>query len=45
MAADAAASFGDLRALSRYDFQAERFRALRMPVLVQMAPTVPVICT
>jgi pimeloyl-ACP methyl ester carboxylesterase len=34
--ADAVASLGDLRALSRYDFKAERFRGLRMPVLLQV---------
>lgn len=34
--ADAEASLGDLRALSRYDFQAERFCALRFPVVLQI---------
>ena len=34
--ADAKASLGDLRALSRYDFQAERFRELRIPVMLQI---------
>jgi pimeloyl-ACP methyl ester carboxylesterase len=34
--ADAEASLGDLRALSRYDFQAERFRELQVPVLLQI---------
>ena len=39
--ADAEASFGDLRALSRYDFQAERFRELRVPVLLQIGTDSP----
>jgi pimeloyl-ACP methyl ester carboxylesterase len=39
--ADAQASLGDLRALSRYDFQAERFRALRVPVLLQIGTDSP----
>jgi pimeloyl-ACP methyl ester carboxylesterase len=39
--ADALASLGDLRALSRYDFQAERFRALRIPVLLQIGTESP----
>jgi pimeloyl-ACP methyl ester carboxylesterase len=39
--ADAKASLGDLRALSRYDFQAERFRALRVPVLLQVGTESP----
>lgn len=34
--ADAPASLEDLRALSRYDFDAERFRNLRVPVLLQI---------
>lgn len=34
--ADAKASMGDLRALSRYDFQPGRFRHLRMPVMMQI---------
>jgi len=34
--ADAEASLGDLRALSRYDFKAERFRDLKVPVLLQI---------
>jgi pimeloyl-ACP methyl ester carboxylesterase len=34
--ADAPASLGDLRALSRYDFRPERFRELRVPVLLQI---------
>jgi pimeloyl-ACP methyl ester carboxylesterase len=39
--ADAAASLGDLRALSRYDFNAERFRDLRVPVLLQVGTESP----
>jgi pimeloyl-ACP methyl ester carboxylesterase len=39
--ADAKASLGDLRALSRYDFNAERFRDLRMPVLLQIGTESP----
>ena len=39
--ADAEASLGDLRALSRYDFQAERFRTLRLPVLLQIGTESP----
>jgi pimeloyl-ACP methyl ester carboxylesterase len=39
--ADAEASLGDLRALSRYDFQAERFRDLRVPVLLQVGTKSP----
>jgi pimeloyl-ACP methyl ester carboxylesterase len=39
--ADAQASLGDLRALSRYDFQAERFRELRVPVLLQIGTESP----
>jgi pimeloyl-ACP methyl ester carboxylesterase len=39
--ADAKASLGDLRALSRYDFQAERFRELRVPVLLQIGTDSP----
>ena len=34
--ADAQASLGDLRALSRYDFKGERFRELRIPVMLQI---------
>ncbi|MET1081796.1 MAG: alpha/beta hydrolase [Burkholderiales bacterium] len=34
--ADAKASVGDLRALSCYDFKAERFRGLRVPVMLQI---------
>jgi pimeloyl-ACP methyl ester carboxylesterase len=41
MIADAKASLGDLRALSRYDFQAERFRELRVPVLLQIGSESP----
>ena len=39
--ADAEASLGDLRALSRYDFKAERFRELRVPVLLQIGTESP----
>jgi pimeloyl-ACP methyl ester carboxylesterase len=39
--ADAEASLGDLRALSRYDFSAERFRTLRIPVLLQVGTESP----
>lgn len=39
--ADAKASLGDLRALSRYGFSAERFRTLRMPVLLQIGTESP----
>jgi pimeloyl-ACP methyl ester carboxylesterase len=39
--ADAMASLGDLRALSRYDFRAERFRDLRVPVLLQIGTESP----
>jgi pimeloyl-ACP methyl ester carboxylesterase len=39
--ADAPASLGDLRALSWYDFQAERFRELRVPVLLQIGTESP----
>jgi pimeloyl-ACP methyl ester carboxylesterase len=39
--ADAEASLGDLRALSRYAFQAERFRELRIPVLLQIGTESP----
>jgi pimeloyl-ACP methyl ester carboxylesterase len=39
--ADAKASLGDLRALSRYDFRAERFRGLRLPVLLQVGTESP----
>jgi pimeloyl-ACP methyl ester carboxylesterase len=39
--ADAAASLIDLRALSRYDFRAERFRELRIPVVLQIGTESP----
>jgi pimeloyl-ACP methyl ester carboxylesterase len=39
--ADAQASLGDLRALSRCDFNAERFRELRVPVLLQIGTDSP----
>jgi pimeloyl-ACP methyl ester carboxylesterase len=39
--ADAPASLGDLRALSRYDFRPERFRELRVPVLLQIGTESP----
>ncbi len=39
--ADAEASLGDLRALSRYDFKAERFRKLRVPVMLQIGTESP----
>jgi pimeloyl-ACP methyl ester carboxylesterase len=39
--ADAEASLGDLRALSRYEFKAERFRELRVPVLLQIGTESP----
>jgi pimeloyl-ACP methyl ester carboxylesterase len=39
--ADAEASLGDLRALIRYDFKAERFRELRVPVLLQIGTASP----
>ncbi|MGH7960937.1 MAG: alpha/beta fold hydrolase [Candidatus Binatia bacterium] len=39
--ADAEASLGDLRALSRYDFKAERFRELRVPVMLQVGTESP----
>jgi pimeloyl-ACP methyl ester carboxylesterase len=32
---------GDLRALSRYDFKAERFRELRVPVMLQIGTESP----
>ena len=38
---DAEASLGDLRALSRYDFKADRFRDLRVPVLLQRGTESP----
>ena len=39
--ADAEASLGDLRALSRYDFRADRFRGLNLPVLLQVGTESP----
>jgi pimeloyl-ACP methyl ester carboxylesterase len=39
--ADAPVSVGDLRALSRYDFNAERFRQLGVPVLLQIGTESP----
>jgi pimeloyl-ACP methyl ester carboxylesterase len=39
--ADARASLGDIRALTRYDFQPERFRGLRVPVLLQVGTESP----
>jgi pimeloyl-ACP methyl ester carboxylesterase len=39
--ADARASLGDVRALIRYDFQPERFRTLRIPVLLQVGTESP----
>jgi pimeloyl-ACP methyl ester carboxylesterase len=39
--ADAEASLGDLRALSKYDFKAERFRELRVPVMLQIGTQSP----
>lgn len=38
---DAEASLGDLRALNRYDFKAERFRGLRVPVMLQVGTESP----
>ena len=38
---DAEASLRDLRALSRYDFKAERFHDLRVPVLLQVGTESP----
>ena len=38
---DAEASLRDLRALSRYDFEAERFRELRVPVMLQIGTESP----
>lgn len=38
---DGPASLCDLRALSRYDFVAERFRGLRVPVLLQVGTESP----
>jgi pimeloyl-ACP methyl ester carboxylesterase len=39
--ADAPASLGDLRALGRYDFRADRFRGLRVPVVLQVGTESP----
>jgi pimeloyl-ACP methyl ester carboxylesterase len=39
--ADAQATLGDLRALSRYDFKAERFGGLHVPVLLQVGAESP----
>src|SRR5918999_1106339 len=39
--ADAEATLGDLRALSRYDFLAERFRELQVPVMLQIGTESP----
>jgi pimeloyl-ACP methyl ester carboxylesterase len=39
--ADAGASLCDLRALSRYDFKAKRFRELRVPVVLQIGTESP----
>jgi pimeloyl-ACP methyl ester carboxylesterase len=38
---DAKASLGDLRALSRYDFSADRFRGLNLPVVLQVGTESP----
>jgi pimeloyl-ACP methyl ester carboxylesterase len=39
--ADAKASLGDIRALSRYAFDADRFRELRIPVMLQIGTESP----
>jgi pimeloyl-ACP methyl ester carboxylesterase len=39
--ADAEASMGDLRALSEYDFDAQRFRDLQIPVMLQIGTESP----
>jgi hypothetical protein len=39
--ADAKASLGDLRGLNRYDFRADRFRKLRLPVVLQIGTESP----
>lgn len=39
--ADAKATLGDLRTLARYDFQADRFRDLAIPVLLQIGSESP----
>jgi pimeloyl-ACP methyl ester carboxylesterase len=41
MVGDAEASLGDLRAISRYDFRPERFRDVRVPVLLQIGTESP----
>jgi pimeloyl-ACP methyl ester carboxylesterase len=38
---DARASLGDLRALSRYNFRAERFNGLALPALLQVGSERP----
>ena len=38
---DAEATIGDLRALRRYDFQAERFKSLQIPVVLQIGTESP----
>jgi pimeloyl-ACP methyl ester carboxylesterase len=38
---DAEASLGDVRALSRYRFEADRFRELRLPVMLQIGTESP----
>jgi pimeloyl-ACP methyl ester carboxylesterase len=38
---DASASLGDLRAIGRYAFNADHFRALKMPVLLQVGTESP----
>jgi pimeloyl-ACP methyl ester carboxylesterase len=39
--ADAKPTLGDLRALARYEFRAERFRTLRVPTLLQVGSESP----
>ena len=39
--ADAEASLGDIRAMRRYDFSADRFRDLQLPVLLQVGAESP----
>ena len=39
--ADAKASLGDLRAISKYDFRPERFNRLAIPVLLQIGTESP----
>jgi pimeloyl-ACP methyl ester carboxylesterase len=41
IAADARASLGDLHALSRYDFRADRYKGLTSPVLLQIGSESP----